>query len=304
MPQPPSQASWPTEIPGIRLHPTDLHSEELADEAKGWLLFVREESQPILTPANALRHRRALIERWATAGQEFREKELLKYKRAVQSYYQNAPGYHSALDYPAVALSHLTVRPNKRFLYLPSVDRKSHAHNYVSLVEFLILMYVHQDEWNGLHPFDVHGAGEAPSSHIPQLLDPGAGSGAPITLSEFLPALYLHTAHFFALSMTRDGTVIFADGPGLTWFVIDERGLATGRLTLADFGSNGLVHVSTLRRPWNMGQSMSFEQMLGRFLSEIAESGIGGPPQYNEPYVPPLSDRVNIFRFFVASNEK
>jgi hypothetical protein len=148
-------------------------------------------------------------------------------------------------------------------------------------------MYVHQDEWNGPHPFDLHGAGEAPNSHIPQLLDPG--SGAPITLSEVLPALYLHTADFFALSMTRDGTVVFADGPGLTWFVIDEPGLANGRLTLAEFGSNGHVRVSTLRRPWNMGQTMSFEQMLGKYLSEIAESGIGGPPQYNEPYVPPLS---------------
>lgn len=41
MSQPPSQASWPAGIPEIRLHPTDLESEELADEAKGWLLFVR-----------------------------------------------------------------------------------------------------------------------------------------------------------------------------------------------------------------------------------------------------------------------
>lgn len=39
--QPPSQASWPAGIPEIRLHPTDLDSEELVDEAKGWLLFVR-----------------------------------------------------------------------------------------------------------------------------------------------------------------------------------------------------------------------------------------------------------------------
>jgi hypothetical protein len=230
-------------------------------------------------------------------------KKLLKYKRAVQSYYQRAPGYDSALDYPAIALSHLTVRPNKRFLCLPSVDRETHGRNYVHLVKFLILMYVHQDEWNGPHPFDLHGAGEAPSSHIPQLLDPG--SGAPITLSEVLPALYLHTADFFALSMTRDGTVVFADGPGLTWFVIDEPGLATGRLTLAEFGSNGHVRVSTLRRPWNMGQTMSFEQMLGKYLSEIAESGIGGPPQYNQSYVLPLSLTEKIFSaslFLLMSN--
>jgi hypothetical protein len=82
--------------------------------------------------------------------------------------------------------------------------------------------------------------------------------------------------------MTRDGTVVFASGPGLTWFVTDEPGLTTGRLTLAQFGSNGNIRVSTLRRPWNMGQTMSFEQM-GKYLSEIAESGIGGPPLYNEP---------------------
>jgi hypothetical protein len=141
-------------------------------------------------------------------------------------------------------------------------------------------MNVHQDEWYGSHPFDLHGAGQAPNSHIPQLLNPG--SGAPITLSEVLPALYLHMADLFVLSMTRDGTVVFASGPGLTWFVTDEPGLTTGRLTLAQFGSNGNIRVSTLRRPWNMGQTMSFEQM-GKYLSEIAESGIGGPPLYNEP---------------------
>lgn len=37
----PFQASWPAGIPEVRLYPTDLDSEELADEAKGWLLFVR-----------------------------------------------------------------------------------------------------------------------------------------------------------------------------------------------------------------------------------------------------------------------
>lgn len=35
--------------------------------------FLQEDSQPTSTPADALRHRRALIERWATASQEFRE---------------------------------------------------------------------------------------------------------------------------------------------------------------------------------------------------------------------------------------
>lgn len=32
-------------IPEIRLHPTDLDREEVAEQAKGWLLFVRSVSQ-------------------------------------------------------------------------------------------------------------------------------------------------------------------------------------------------------------------------------------------------------------------
>ncbi|KAB8204099.1 hypothetical protein BDV34DRAFT_226840 [Aspergillus parasiticus] len=270
--QPKSQASWPIGMSGIRLHPTDLDPEEVVEEAKGWLLFVQEESQPTSTPEDGLRHRRSLIEKWATASQEFRE-----------SYHSRAAGYTSALDYPAMVLSQLTPRPNKRFLCLPPVDRQTNSRNYIHLVKFLILLYVHQDEWSGRHPFDLHGAGDAPGCHFPELLGPGSPDAAPTTLNEILPALYLAPADFHALSMTRDGTVVFADGPGLTWFVIDAPGLATGRLTLAEFGSNGHVRVSTLRRPWNMGQTMSFEQILGRYLSEVAESGIGGPPQYNEP---------------------
>ncbi|KAE8329807.1 hypothetical protein BDV39DRAFT_191107 [Aspergillus sergii] len=207
-------------IPGIRLYPTDLDLEELAEEAKGWLLF--EESQPTSTPEDGLRQRRALIEKWATARQEFRE-----------SFHNRVAGYTTALDYPAM---------------------QTHPRNYIDLVKFLNLLYVHQDEWNGLHPFDLYGAGDASSCHIPELF------------SSILHTLYLAPADSHAFSMTRNDTVVFADGPDLTWFVIDAPGLATGRLTLAEFG---------FQRPR--------PRILGRYLSEIAESGIGGSPQYNEP---------------------
>ncbi|GLA14612.1 hypothetical protein AnigIFM62618_001049 [Aspergillus niger] len=266
MSPPTSEASWPAGIPKIRQHPTDLSQEELREEAKGWLLFVRENIQPTSTPEDGLRQRRALIEQWATASQEFREAR-----------------YSSAFDYPASVLSQITPRPNKRFLCLPSVDRQTHPRNYIHLVKFLILLYIHQDEWNGVHPFEEHGAGTAPNYHLPDLLD--CGPTTPITtFDEILPSLYLTPADFHAISMTRQGTVVFANGPNLTWFVIDAPGLATGRLSLVDFSSNGHVRVSTLRRPWNMGQTMAFEQILGRYLGEIVESCIGGPPQYNEVY--------------------
>ncbi|KAF7617370.1 hypothetical protein AFLA_005411 [Aspergillus flavus NRRL3357] len=38
--------------------------------------------------------------------------------------------------------------------------------------------------------------------------------------------------------MTRQGTVVF-NLPGHAWFVVDSPGLATGRITIVDFGSSG-----------------------------------------------------------------
>jgi hypothetical protein len=85
--------------------------------------------------------------------------------------------------------------------------------------------------------------------------------------------------------MTQGGTVVFADEQEYTWYVIDAPGLATGWMTLTEFGSNGNIRAFTLRQPWNMGQMMSFGQMLGRRALKLAMLGTGGPPQYNEPYV-------------------
>ncbi|KAJ5936333.1 hypothetical protein N7454_005631 [Penicillium verhagenii] len=253
MSQSASDASWPAAIPDIHLHPTDLSRDELPEEAKGWLLFVKEQFQPVSTPDNGLHQRRALIKKWATASQEFRE------------------SYHSrALQAP---------RPNKRFLCLPPVDLQTHPRNYIHLVKLLIMLYIHQDEWNGLHPFDGAGAGNALRCHIPEFLN----LATPIALGDILSELYLASADFHALSMTRSGTVVFADGPDYTWYVIEGPGLATGRMTVAEFGSNGSVRDSLVRRAWNMGPIMSFGQDLGRRVVDLAELAIGGPPQYDEP---------------------
>ncbi|KAJ5910792.1 uncharacterized protein N7473_000095 [Penicillium subrubescens] len=232
MSQPRSQASWPAGIAEVRLEPTDISRTELREEVKGWLLFVREESYPTSTPEDGLRQRRAFIEKWATASQEFRE-----------SYYSRAPVYDSALDYPASVLSQLARRPDKRFLLLGG----------------------------GTHPFETAGAGYAPRCHVPELLDLPART-----------ALYLNQADFHALSMTRRGTVVFADGPDYSWYVIDTPGLAIGQMAIVEFGSNGQVRDSILRRPWNIGLVVLFGEM-GRRVADLAESSIGGPPRINEP---------------------
>ncbi|KAE8326655.1 hypothetical protein BDV39DRAFT_193490 [Aspergillus sergii] len=260
-----SPAFWPGSLE-VRLHNVDLSREELAEEAKGWLLFVREECQSTSTP-----QRRTLVGKWATASQEFRD-----------SYHSRAPACASALAYPAILSS--PPRPDKRFLCLPPVDRHTHPRNYVHLVKLLILLYIHQDEWVGVHPFEGLEAGQAPRCHIPEFLassSSSSSSSTTITLHEVLPALYLAAADFNGLLMTRQGTAVF-DVPGHAWFVIDPPGLATGRITIVAFGSNASVRASASRRPWNIGQVMGFMQM-GRLVSDIVDSSIGGPPQYNEP---------------------
>lgn len=177
---------------------------------------------------------------------------------------------------------------------LAPADRQTNPRNYIRLLKFLILLYVHQDEWNGVHPFDLAGAGQAPGCHIPAFVvaNPSttglSAQGDSLSLAHVLPALFLETADFHVISMTRSGTVVFTNWAGYPWFAIDQMGLETGRLALVEYTSSGDIKASTLRRPWNMGQVMSFGQILGRSVSELAQSGIGGHEHYNQPYVMPV----------------
>lgn len=177
---------------------------------------------------------------------------------------------------------------------LAPVDRQTHPRNYTRLLKFLILLYVHQDDWNGVHPFDLAGAGRAPGCHIPAFVAANlsttglSAQGDSLSLAHVLPALFLEAANFHVISMTRSGTVVFANCAGYPWFVIDQTGLETGRLALVEYTSSGDIKASTLRRPCNMGQVMSFGQILGRSVSELAQSSIGGHEHYNQPYVMPV----------------
>ncbi|RHZ57673.1 uncharacterized protein CDV56_104573 [Aspergillus thermomutatus] len=239
----------------------------------------REEWRPTTNVEDEVRQRRVLVEKWAAATQDF---------RAVSSYQLRAPSPSSALDYPASALAQ-EPQPDKRFVCLAPVDRQTNPRNYIHLLKFLILLYVHQDEWNDVHPFDLAGAGQAPGCHIPTLITPNPSTtglsahGDSLGLADVLPALFLETADFHAISMTRTGTVVFATWAGYSWFVIDQTGLDTGRMALVEYSSSGGIKASTLRRPWNMGQVMSFGQILGRSVSELAQSSIGGHEHYNQP---------------------
>lgn len=72
---------WPGGIPReIKHHPkANLSQDELREEVKGWLLFVQESWVP-RDRANTnddkeyeLRQRRALVQKWASESQSFRD---------------------------------------------------------------------------------------------------------------------------------------------------------------------------------------------------------------------------------------
>ncbi|KAJ5797782.1 uncharacterized protein N7503_007078 [Penicillium pulvis] len=80
---PPSSKSaqhWPGGVPSsIQPHPeTDLSHDYAKEEVKGWLLFVQESWVSVVDAGATsdvgyeLKHRRQLVEKWASATQEFR----------------------------------------------------------------------------------------------------------------------------------------------------------------------------------------------------------------------------------------
>jgi hypothetical protein len=74
---------WPGGIPReIKHHETDVTRDEFEEQVKGWLLFVRESWVPRPSNLNSdkeyeLRQRRALVQQWVSASQEFRDVLLL-----------------------------------------------------------------------------------------------------------------------------------------------------------------------------------------------------------------------------------
>ncbi|PCG95678.1 Hypothetical protein PENO1_072120 [Penicillium occitanis (nom. inval.)] len=126
---------WPGGIPStVRLHPTDEWSEdELKEESKGWCQFVEKEWIPKTDLNEEMQQRRALIERWASADQHFRD-----------SYHRRAPLRDSSLDSPPNLLPKYLAH-QKRFICLAPVDREKHSENYKRLLQVLILLYNHEN---------------------------------------------------------------------------------------------------------------------------------------------------------------
>ncbi|GFF29293.1 hypothetical protein IFM61606_06895 [Aspergillus udagawae] len=104
----------------------------------------------------------------------------------MSTYQLRAPSPSSEFDYPASALTQ-EPQPDKRTSGTPST------------------------------PFDLAGAGQAPGCHIPAFVAANPSTSGlsaqsdTLGLAHVLPARFLETADFIVISMTRSGTVVFAD---------------------------------------------------------------------------------------------
>ncbi|GAM35787.1 hypothetical protein TCE0_017f04381 [Talaromyces pinophilus] len=260
----------------VRLHPNDEWSEdELKEESKGWCQFVKEEWIPKTDLNEEMQQRQALIERWASADQNFRD-----------SYHRRAPLRDSSLDYPPNLLPKYLAH-QKRFICLAPVDREKHSENYKRLLKVLILLYNHENRSLD-HPM-AHYTNWDPC-HIPAIIvDPSftdtADDPSFSSYRNLLINYYLHPADFRAVSMTRAGTIVFPKVNLREFIVIDQESLNEGRLAVMNFKFNGQLENYALLRPIPMGKAMLHLYLEGWSVGEVlnGEESNWAARRWNKP---------------------
>ncbi|KAJ5887549.1 hypothetical protein N7495_007590 [Penicillium taxi] len=248
---PRSVQHWPGGIPTcIQPYPEpDLSWDQIKEEVKGWLLFVQvyifiaftfptTTSNSVLTysqenwvsAANAgssdknyeLNHRRELVEKWASATQEFRD--------------VNSPRSNSVKSLKSIALTSSFSSSSRRtnlvhlysttLVFLAPIDEK-HAANRARWVKFAILLY----------NYDIE------TGHC--LLD------AYMPLEAILNPKTTTDPSFGSIFLTQTGTVLYCGYYG-PYMLVDALGLQTGRLTIVTYETNGTVRDSVEVRPLDM----------------------------------------------------
>ncbi|KAJ5712176.1 hypothetical protein N7488_006332 [Penicillium malachiteum] len=248
----------------IQMTPSkDTALRDLQKDAQGWYAFVNENWRPSSREVEDQIQRRHLMERWATADQEFRDE-----------HHQQAQYKGGRLKYPA---SPLTKERLSRFVCIAPLQ---HAHNRRNLVKILICCYF-TGGFGGKHV--LRGAvASVPHPQIPHIMAPKAKSTDTIIAHHVLPSALLNMGEFRAISMTKNGFAFFTGRLGI-WFIIDQTDLETGRMTMASFNADGTVRDHIKLLPWNMAASVIRLVGLGWSLRRVIFEDTGGSPHLNEP---------------------
>ncbi|PYH71040.1 uncharacterized protein BO88DRAFT_486395 [Aspergillus vadensis CBS 113365] len=246
---------WPGGIPAcLRVEPSSVEWSDMVETSKGWLQFVQEEWTESESLDEELQQRRRLMERWASASQDFRD-----------SYQNRASLPESAVQYPMPLLKRVRHAP-KQFFCLAPVDRESHATNYTRLVKLLILLYTSLRRGGKSHPMSFE---PDPYPQIPAVFpDHTRSSPAPEAL---IPQYCLESADFRYISMTHTGTVLFPRFNDTIFTVIDQESLNTGQLIMLELHVNGQIKDYTRLRPWHAGEIMMYHNVQGWPLAEMID---------------------------------
>ncbi|GAB1214206.1 hypothetical protein ATERTT37_003366 [Aspergillus terreus] len=249
--------SPPSLPPSVRLHPDgDISQEEIRDETKGWRQFVSEEWAE---NEDSLSQRYKLMERWATADQSFRDVRFRLSNNQTKD----------SLEI-------------QRFVCLAPANRDPHQKNSAHLLKILILLYIVQDGYM-VHPFSFRTAGKSPTPQIPVFITSDDENSSPLAVEHLLATLFLRTADFRVVAMTRTGTALFTTECNSLWYVLDGSSLETGLIHVVTFKPNGEIHNATQRRPFNLTQIMIFHIGNGWPLSVLIENNVGGRSWHNKP---------------------
>ncbi|GLB07657.1 hypothetical protein AtubIFM57258_003006 [Aspergillus tubingensis] len=77
---------WPGGIPAcLRVEPSSVEWSDMVETSKGWLQFVQEEWTESGSLDEQLQQRRRLMERWASASQDFRDVNQLLYPEGFEA---------------------------------------------------------------------------------------------------------------------------------------------------------------------------------------------------------------------------
>lgn len=102
------------------------------------------------------------------------------------------------------------------------------------------------------------------------------------SIDDFMMWAFVETADFTSMTMSRSGHVLFTSGM-LGYNFIDQHTIDTGRLSLVEFKTNGMVDKQTRRLPFNMFQVMKYVNGLGWGIGRVEEEMAGRSEDENGP---------------------
>ncbi|KAL4966730.1 uncharacterized protein BDV14DRAFT_198538 [Aspergillus stella-maris] len=201
---------------------------------------------------------------------------LRKAEVGNQSYHTRAetPADNEEPRYPPPALERIqeTIQQYDRgaLICLAPINPTNEL-NRARLVKLAILLYRHDAE-----------AGHClENAYIPVVLDLNPMYGSRSSFEDFPRWSYLDRADFSSIYLTRSGTVVYNGFLG-PYFLIDQEGLGTGRLSLVEFNQNGTVKHAIPIRPFNMRWPYMDLTVNGKEIEEIVCSD-GGKKHQNTP---------------------